>query len=100
MLFSGPTAVTYDACTQAFQSITDSCMVMGDADDHNSAGVGKQFGVRNVMYKVVDGGHDWLASTSYGQTAPGYLIGPTPGVWGTANWGGQKEAADVLGASG
>ena len=62
-------------------------MVMGDASDHNSASVGKQFGVQNVMYKVVDGGENWLAGTSYGQTAPGYLIGPNPSVWETSNWG-------------
>ena len=92
MLFSTATAdpkeVNYSACVQAFQGITESCML--------SASVGKQFGVRNVMYQAVSSGENWLAGNSYQQTAPGYLIGPSPDVWETGNWGNQKEANDVL----
>ena len=101
MLFTGTTAdkttMSYAACTQAFQSITETCMLMGDPSDHNSASVGKQFGVRNVFYQSVASGEDWTASNMWQPTMPGYLIGP-PGVWGTTNWGTSQEANDVLNA--
>ena len=76
-------------------------MLMGDPSVRNSASAGKQFGVRNVMRLLILGNVDvssenlFSAGTSYQQTAPGYLIGPTPSVWGT-NLGSQKEASVVL----
>ena len=72
-------------------------MLMGDATVRNEASVGKQFGVRSVMYQAVDSGYNWKAYDEAGRSAPGYLIGP-PGVWGVTNWGSQKDADNVLGA--
>ena len=99
MLFLSATADTstmsYDPCVKSFQDITDTCMLMGDASVHNSASVGKQFGVENIMYKQAADGDNWLASNEYEQNKPGYLMGP-PGVWGTDNWGNSKNASDVL----
>ena len=103
MLFSSskadPKTVNYDSCVQAFQGITESCMLMGDPSVHNSASVGKQFGVQNVVYQEVASGNNWLTGNTYQQTDPGYLMGPTGGVWGTNTWGNQQEASDVLNPS-
>ena len=84
ILFPGATSsVTYADCVQGFQSVTETCILMGGPK--NYAAVGKQFGLRNLQYfpavnLYYPGGTVW-AWTVGSATDPGYLMGP-PHVFG------------------
>lgn len=79
-----PKEVNYDTCVKAFQGISSGCML--------NVGVGKQYGAQNVEYREKDG-NQWTASTQYQQKTPGYLLGPSPDIWGAANWQNEMNAA-------
>ena len=84
----------YNTCVTSFQSITNTCMLMGDPNvPHNYAAVGKQFGVQNIHHNP--GGNTptmgtWSASTVW-NLMPGYMMG-AKGVFGDVV---ENDATDV-----
>lgn len=71
--------VDYKTCVEGFQSVTTTCMLMGDPNvPDNEAELGLQFGVINVLYNLTNA--EWEGSTMHNEL-PGYMMGP-PEVFG------------------
>ena len=90
--------VTYADCVDRFQSITETCILMGGPK--NYAAVDKQYGLRNLQFfgaartDYPQGGvATWKANSD---TESGYLMGP-PNVFGTDFM--AVDAQTILGGS-
>lgn len=67
----------YATCVRGFQSVTETCILMGDPTVRNYAEVGRQAGVMNV-FQNPEGGQAgnpvWRAGTAW-NLMPGYMMG-------------------------
>ena len=82
IIFASTTStVKYDDCVSSFQSITETCILMGGPK--NYAAVNKQYGVKNLQYFADATAYPQgeVATWSAGSADPGYLMGP-PHVFG------------------